>query len=109
MKITINNKEYFGKINNRVIRQLFQEKKLDVLSDDKMQWLDDPDILEYVCLLALKEGSRFEGVKLDIGIKDISLNMERWTAIELQNGLLEEITKAWTYVIEKNKDVIEKK
>ena len=105
-QIKINKKDYLISVNNRVVKTLFNVKKTDVLADDKMAWLDDPDIIEFVTWQALKEGEEYTGEKLDISKKDLRLHMDRVTSLEVQNDLIEELAKAWNYSLEKTKSLV---
>ena len=90
--------KYLFLLNNKVFKKLFASKNIDPVND-KMEWVDDPDVISFVGYEALKAGCEYDGIDLPFTEKQFGLVATRRVALEISNYLMRELQDAMMYAI----------
>lgn len=103
-QIELNGEKYLLLFNNRVHTFLRTKHNIDPFKpDEKIDWMDDPEVVEDIGYLAAKEGSKFKGEDLQLTKDQFSALLTGQAAMQILQEYIESVNSWANYIIENTK------
>lgn len=100
-QIEINGEKYLLLVNNRVHTLLRTEFNVDPFNTkQKVDWMDDPDVVERIGYLSAVEGAKLKGEKLELSQDQFGAYLTGEAAMDILSIYMESVTRWAEHIME---------